>query len=162
MNQMDRSLLNAYYAPLEQRRKRMQSALSAEFPITAGWFNGHFRRDAANQYEMDFFPIPVVSVTGVCDVELHFDTISVTTKLRREKALSCDLTLFEDVLFEAYGVEDYLYDFRTEGTPVEEMRANIRRSSEQEVFFSFAFETDVQMDVIVSFVKQLIGCGFYY
>ncbi len=159
---MDRSLLNTYYAPLEQRRKPMQSALSAEFPITAGWFNGHFCRDVANQYEMDYFPIPVISVTGVCDVELHFDTISITTKLRREKALSCDLTMFADIHFEAYGVEDYLHDFRTEGTSVEEMRANIRCSSEQEVFFSFAFETDVQMDVMVSFVKQLSSCGFYY
>lgn len=162
MNQADRQRLNRIYAPLEERRMRMHGALAAAFPVTAGWFNGHYRRDEAGEYGMDCFPIPEISVTGVCDVELHFDMTNVTAKLRREDVLACDFAPFADLDFVAYGVEDYLLDFRTEGISVEEMCRNVRRSDEKEVFFSFGFDAGVTGDKLVEFVQLLINCGFYY
>lgn len=162
MNHTERTLLNSYYEPLEQRRKQMQAALSAKFLTTVGWFNGHYRRDEAGRYGMDCFPIPEITVTGLCDVELHFDRINVTTKLRREDALVCDFAPFADVEFEAYGLEDYLLDFRTEGVSVDTMRKNICCSREREVFFSFSFDAKVETEVIVAFVQLLTHNGFYY
>ena len=162
MNQANRTLLNSYYVPLEQRRKQMQAALAAKFTITVGWFNGHYRRDETGEYGMDCFPIPEITVTGLCDIELHFDMVNVTTKLRREDALTCVFTPFADMTFEAYGVEDYLLDFRTERVSVEDMRRNILRSNEKEVFFSFSFDTGVTEDTLIEFVQLLNNSGFYY
>lgn len=162
MKQEDRTVLNGYYVPLEQRRRQMQAALAAEFPITMGWFNGHYRRDEAGEYGMDCFPIPEITVTGLCDVELHFDMVNVTTKLRREDALNNDFIPFTDVPFEAYGVQNYLLDFRTEGVSIDAMYDNIRNSDEQEVFFTFSLAAEVTTDTVTAFVQRLRNSGFYY
>ena len=36
---------------------------------------------------MDYYPIPVISVKGYCDVEISPDGISVTTKKKRNDTL---------------------------------------------------------------------------
>ncbi|MBQ8556120.1 MAG: hypothetical protein IJ438_09655 [Clostridia bacterium] len=161
MRQEDRALLNGLYAPLEQRRREIQSVLAGLFPVSTGWFNGHYRRDEHGEYAMDSFPIPEISVTGVCDVELHFDMTAVTAKLSRDKALRCTFEHWTGTSFEAYGVEDYLLDFYKDGMSVEEMRENIRKSGEEEVFFTFSFDVAVEAGSIAAFVQQLIDNGFY-
>lgn len=60
---------------------------------------------------MDYFPIPVITNKGTCDIEINLDQISITTKLTRNGALSYDFEKVKAYSFEAYGVKNYLDDF---------------------------------------------------
>lgn len=104
------------------------------------------------------YPIPVVSARALCDVEIHFDGITVTAKRTREEALTDSLEAFAKESFEVYGVEDDRTDFCHPG----QMREKIYASGEREVFFSFAFPFERQEESIADFILYLRSRGFYY
>lgn len=53
------------------------------------------------------YPIPVVEVRGFCDIEISFDKISVSAKLKREKALEYSYDKISRYPFEVDGQEMY-------------------------------------------------------
>ncbi len=155
--------LNAVYFPLAQRQKEFLAILSQQnVPFSSGWFNGHFSKRSDGSYQMDYFPIPVVSITGLCDIELNFDSVTVSTKLSRENALRFCFEDFPDIPFEAYGVEDYLADFYLAGMTAAQLRQNIERSRETEIGFQFRFPTDVAGEALCAFAGLLREKQFYY
>lgn len=104
----------------------------------------------------------MISVNGLCDIEIQFDKVSVSTKLKRGKALGYSFEKFVQYEFEAYGVEDYLADFYHEGQTVNEMKENIRTSDETDIGFSFVFPFDIDEKQIFEFAKLLRREGFFY
>lgn len=112
---MDQKLLDeidAAYDRLERKQEEIVHALSnSTFEMGSGWYNGHYHRSAAGDWHRESYPIPVISVKDICDIELQFDKISVSAKLKRESALAYSFEKFSGYEFEAYGVEDYLADF---------------------------------------------------
>ena len=113
---MDKRILaqiDAAYRVLEGRLKIAKAAATqAGRPCEIGWYNGHYARDARGEFRRQAYPIPVVSVKGLCDIELGFSLLNVTAKLHRTQALTFPYeTLPSAYTFEAYGVEDYLSDY---------------------------------------------------
>lgn len=104
----------------------------------------------------------MIGVKRVCDIEIQFDTISVSTKLQRNTALTYSFEKFAGYEFEAYGVEDYLADFYHAGQTVQEMKDNIRACDEKDIGFSFMFTFEIDGKQIFEFVKLLRLEGFYY
>ena len=104
----------------------------------------------------------MIGVKGFCDIEIQFDKISVSTKLKRDVALSYSFEKFSGYEFEAYGVEDYLADFYHPGQTVQELKENIRACDEKDIGFSFVFPFDVEGKQIFEFVKLLRREGFFY
>ena len=150
---MERSQLNELYRNLDSKAQEISKCLCCDY----GYYNGHFHKNASGNYEMDYFPIPVVSLKGVCDVEIDFDCISVTTKLTKEKALCYNFEKLKNYNFEVYGVENYLDDFYVLGDTLGDMIEKIRNSSEENIFFSFYFPADTPVDAVcklVNFIKQ--------
>ena len=98
----------------------------------------------------------------LCDVEIHFDKIVVTTKLKRETALSYSFEKLTDYRFEAYGVEEYLNDFYRPGESLRLMKDKIAASGEKEIGFSFEFPFETEGEQMFEFVKLLQREGFYY
>ena len=78
--------LNQFYKPLNDQMRALLPLLKDwhGMKITCGWFNGHYHKDAAGEYQKDVYPIPVISVMGLCDIEIDFDGTTVTAKLSRE------------------------------------------------------------------------------
>lgn len=103
----------------------------------------------------------MISVNGLCDIEIQFDKVSVSTKLKRGKALGYSFEKFVQYEFEAYGVEDYLADFYHEGQTVNEMKENIQTSDETDIGFSFVFPFDIDEKQIFEFAKLLKREGFF-
>ena len=155
---MERSRLNEIYKKLDEKARRISQLLHCDF----GYFNGHYYKTESGNYEMDYFPIPVVSLKGVCDIEIALNQISVTTKLTREMAISYDFEKVKPYSFEAYGVENYLNDFYLVGDTINKMLEKIKSSQEQHIFFSFYFPFDVSASVICEFVKLIRNEGFFY
>lgn len=110
----------------------------------------------------DSYPIPVIGVKGLCDIEIQFEKISVSTKLKRNIALTYSFEKMLKYEFEAYGVEDYLADYYHAGQSIQDMRDNINHCEESEIGFSFTFPIETEGKDLYEFVRLLRGEGFYY
>lgn len=155
--------INAAYRRLEMKLEEISDALfHRAFEMESGWYNGHYHKDDAGEWRRDSYPIPVVSVKGVCDIEIQFDQITVSAKLKRDAALAYSFEKIEGYAFEAYGVEDYLADYYHEGQTMQDLKANISRCDEAEIGFSFVFPFETEGRTMFAFVELLRQEGFYY
>jgi len=155
--------MNAVYALLDEKCREIGCALSDKaFRLRSGWFNGHYYKNDDGTWWCSACPIPEVDVIDLCDVEIHFDKIVVTSKLEREKVLGYSFDKFMDYRFEAYGVEDYLSDYFQPGQSVQLMKDKITAGKEKEIGFSFEFPFETRGEQLVEFVKLLQREGFYY
>lgn len=155
--------LNRIYSGLEGRCMEVRRNLSDRgYACDWGWFNGHYRKDASGEYIREAFPIPVISIRGLCDIEINLDCITVSTKLTRQDALAFNAGVLAEIPFEAYGVEDYRKDFYTYGMTLARMRQGIAASTEREIGFSFAFSRDALAEAVGDFIDILPGNRFYY
>ena len=163
---MDKQILNeinTFYYRLELKKAELGHALFHRiFELESGWYNGHYREDENGKWFRESYPIPVIGVKGFCDIEISFDQISISTKLKRDAALAYSFEKFAGYEFEAYDVNDYLTDFYHAGQTVQDLKENIRACDEKEIGFSFVFPFDVDGKQIFEFVKLLRREGFYY
>ena len=162
---MNRDELNAIYRELENRMHKIVApftSLHKGFDFSCGYYSGHYHKNAEGKYVMDFFPIPVVTVKGLCDIEIDLDKVSVSTKLKREVAVNYSYEKLSDYKFEAYGVDGYLDDFYVKGNAYAEFVENIASSKEEEIGFSFLFSREADAEVIYKCVKFLRKEGFFY
>lgn len=162
---MKRQELNEFYKKLDFKAMKLAgpfNKIHGIFNCKVAYFNGHYSKNEHGDYEMDFFPIPVISIENYCDIEIGIDGVSLSAKLKREEALKFDYMKLRNYKFEAYGVEDYLNDFYVEGNTFEQLISNIRKSKEKEIGFAFYFSDAVDGEQIYDFVKFLRKEGFYY
>ena len=157
------ALLNEIYRALELKSVELSVALQHRiFEVKSGYYNGHYNKTEDGRYAQDYYPIPVVSVKGFCDVEINLDNISVSTKLKRADALKYDYSKLKGYTFDVYGVEAYLDDYYHEGATIHDLVTNIGKSDEKEIGFAFYFDFDVGREEIFEFVKFLRRNSFYY
>ncbi len=155
--------LNTVYKRLDAKRKELADALrSSPFPLRTGYYNGHYNQSPDGTYVMDYYPIPVIDVRGLCDIEIHLDRLSVATKLHRADALAYSFAPLQAYPFEAYGVEAFLETYRQSGGSITDMKNAIRQSSEQEIGFSFSFPFDTSGDALLAFTQLLTREKFHY
>lgn len=162
---MKRDELNEVYQKLESKMHEIVApftSLHKGHPFTCAYYNGHYFKNSDGKYTMDYFPIPVISLKKLCDIEIGLENISLSTKMTRDLALKFDYNKLCDYHFEVYGVEEYLEDFYTEGHSIRELIANISNSSEKEIGVSFQFTWEVTPVQIEKLVKLLRKEGFYY
>ena len=112
-------------------------------------------------YEMEYYPIPVISIIDYCDIEVGIDKLSISAKLSKVEAEVFDYSLLEKYEFEAYGIEHYLDDFYSKGSTIDEFINRVKVSNEQEIGFSFIFD-DLDEDGVYAFVEFLIRNKFFY
>lgn len=155
--------MNEAYHQLEWKHAEIAHSLFHRiFNIESGWYNGHYAKAADDTWQRQSYPIPVISVKGYCDVEISFEQLSVTTKLKRAKALTYSYDRIKNYDFEVYGVENYLCNFYHKGQTIAELKNNIAQSDEREIGFSFVFPFNIDGKDMFEFVKLLRREGFYY
>lgn len=155
--------MNDAYDRLEKKYNELVYALLHRiFELEPGWFNGHYQKQEDGSFRRASYPIPVIGVKGVCDIEIQFDKIEVSAKLKRDRALTYSYDKMAEYPFEAYGIEDFLGDYYHEGQTIQELREHILPSEEQEIGFSFTFPFTVEGKELFAFVKLLRSEGFYY
>lgn len=159
-----RDELNRLYEPLCRKAREISAALTrlhGGFRSTWGFYNGHSHKGADGRYYEDAYPIPVLSVAGLCDIEIDVDGIGLTAKLTKEQAMNFDGASTLHRHFEAYGVEDYLADYGDE-RDLAGMKARMENSGEKEFFFTFAFPNSTSGEELRKFLHTLQAQGFYY
>ena len=155
------SEINMAYSRLEQKQGEI-ARLLVPYVSEFGWYNGHYHKDENGNWIRECYPIPVIGVTGLCDIEIQFDKISLSSKLKRDAALAYSFDKFTEYDFEAYGVEDYLGDFYHHGQTLQELRENILACDEVEIGLSFYFLFDTDVNRIIECLNLLGDEGFYY
>ena len=163
MNKQFLNEINDEYNKLELKEAEIFHALFHRiFDLESHWYSGHYYKDDNGKWFLTSYPIPVIDVKGFCDIEVGFDKISISTKLKREKALTYSFKKFENYELEAYGVNNYLLDFYHSGQSLRILKDNVNASDEEEIGFSFVFPFDIEGKEIFEFVKLLRREGFYY
>lgn len=161
---MDMKELNGMYCRLQMKCSELMRGLHHRiFETEWGWYSGHYYKNSGGEYERTEYPIPVITVKGLCDIEINLDSVSLTTKRRRTETLDYAFDKFSGVPFEVFSIEDYLdEDYYAPGTDIGVFRDRIRKSQENDLGFSFLFDFDVGGDRMYEFVKLLRREGFYY
>lgn len=161
---MTKRELNAVYRELEVKTAVLFQSIDEKLGLncTVGFYNGHYSKNGSGEYERECFPIPVISVEGLCDVEIGLDGISVSAKLLRDTALSFDYAVLNGCKFEVYGVEDYLSDYYSDGDTLDDLINNVLSSQETEIGFQFSFGKDADPKRITDLIELLRSNGFYY
>ncbi len=163
---MDRRLLSeigAAYRALETRLEIVKAAVcQTGLKCTSGWYNGHYARDGRGEFRRQAYPIPVVSVEGLCDIELGFSALNITAKLHREQALAFPYERLHPYSFVAYSVEDYLGDYYHARESFEALRQNVASSAEAEIGFAFSMPSTIEFGALADFLIFLKDSGFFY
>lgn len=159
----NREALNQFYRPLDDQMRTLLSLLKQWHGkrVVPGWFNGHYHKDAGGAYQKDVYPIPVISVMGLCDIEIDMDGITITSKLSTEQLQAIDWSNLKGTPFEVYGVEDYLTDYGTDQN-AEELASRAIHSSEKEFFISFSLSLHAPAEQVMDVLEILYDIGFYY
>lgn len=155
--------LNGFYREAEVRTavivREIDKRINLDYDI--GFYNGHYSKNEQGEYMRECYPIPVISVRNLCDVEVEFDCVSVSAKLSREQALAFDYGVLKEYNFESYGVEDYLADFYVDDD-IDGLKNNIASSNESEIGFQFVFDKNASGAKIAELIILLKNKGFYY
>lgn len=162
---IEKSLLNEIndaYNRLETKQAMIVETLCKVNKIECGWYNGHYHKNDNGDWSRESYPIPVVGVKDLCDIEISFDKISVSSKLKRTKALEYSYEKIFSYNVEVFGVEDYLLDFYKNGMSEENLKADIAHSDEEEIGFAFEFLFDADVGEIAELVGLIKQEGFYY
>lgn len=160
---MNLNELNAFYSRLQTKCVEILTGMKHRaFECQWAWYNGHYYKNEAGEYAEALYPIPVISVKGLCDIEINPDCVTLTAKRSRTDTLDYSFAKFDGVYFEVFSVEHYLDDYYAPGITMKDFRERIRKSQEKELGFSFRFSFDVDGDRMYEFVKLLRREGFYY
>ena len=163
MNKRLLAEIDAAYRALETRLEAVKAAVrQIGLEWTAGWYNGHYARDGRGEFHRQAYPIPVVSVKQLCDIELGFSALNITAKLSRAQALAFPYETLPPCSFEAYGVEDYLSDYYHAGQSLETLRQNVASSNEAEIGFAFSLPMAIAPDALAAFLTFLKNSRFFY
>lgn len=157
-----KELNNVYYRLETKQAELFQGLFHRTFELKRGYYNGNYHRDNGGNYVMEYYPIPIIEVQGLCDVEINLENITVSTKLTKQKAMEYNYDRLKEYSFEVYGVEEYLQDYYKTGMTTEELQAAIKKSEEKEIGFSFRFGFDVTGNEMYEFAKMLRREGFFY
>lgn len=148
--------LNTVYEPLSRRAALLCKALN-ETGSSAQWqWYANHSVFLEGNYRTESFPIPVITVKGVCDIGLHLNELWMEFQLPRERALTFDWSCLA-APFEVYGVEDYLHDFYREGMEAERIAGRIEASGEQAVNVACTFPWDTPDEELLRVVSQCLG-----
>lgn len=149
--------LNDIYEPIYIIKSSLKSKLkSMNLEFTSGYYNNHSIRDDKGNWITEYYPIPVITVSSLCDIGIDVNSIFVETKMERSEAIKFDYSSFLPLKFEVYGTVDYLEDFYNEHMDIKDVGAKIERSNEEVVGVNFTFSKDCSIDDLILLINKLI------
>ena len=153
--------LNSVYKPLCEKVSQIKNKLiDAGFSAAQGFYNNHYVR-RGDGFEAEHFPIPVISVADMGDIDHRYidigvdvDSIWIELKLSKAKAMEMDYpSLSRAYRMEVYGAEDYLNDFCNAQTDPRDAAQKLEASGETEICILIYLDISCDLDEPVQLVK---------
>ena len=158
-----RDHLNEFYKNLDDKANYIIDILSKNgFNAEKSYLNGHYNKDANGKFVMDYYPIPVIDVKGLCNIELVVTHLNISTKTSLKNAVHFKYDKLSDYYYEVYGVIDYLADYYKSGEDIVKLYKNLEECNEKEIGFGFSFANNTAIDKILKLVVLFRDFGFYY
>ena len=154
-------ILNDIYKPIYEYLQSLLKALKkSDYDYEWRFYNNHsIKKD--NQWHLEYYPIPVVTVKDICDIGIDISHIFIEGKMKKEKAIGFDWKLISDYKFQVYGVEDYLNDFYNSSLKIDDITERIIQSNESEIGIEFYFRYLEEINIILELIKKLESMGTY-
>ena len=177
LNDDFRAELNLFYRALTDKAQSLMKALmplvDADLLMSMSYVIKHYIRnmykhreptpDNAASYSEDNYPIPVIRLSDLCEVEIYTDVISVFTRMKCADAENFDISCLEGYTFEAYGYDDRnLIDFSDGGATLQEIKNNILNCNTEITDFYFDFPFDADEKEIHTLIDLLHKSGFFF
>ena len=159
-----RSMLNDLYSPIIDKTYKIVSSLTklhGGFNVVSRFYNGHYHKNSEGSYKEDKYPIPVITISGLCDIEIDFDNICITSKLSKDQIQLLDWNVLKGKHFEVYGLENYLLDYGNEDD-IDTMKNDTLASKEKEFFITIYLPTNIPTEDVIELLRLLKNNGFYY
>jgi len=109
---------------------------------------------------LEYYPIPVLTVNGICDIAVDFLQVSIDGKLfAAEFEEKLDFAKLKSHGFECYGAENYLESLYVPGMSFEELVQIVRACGESEIGVAAAFEGEPLTKEILELMQVFINMG---
>lgn len=161
---ISKETLNQCYKELEVRATMILGQLISirQKEVMLQYFSGHYSKNEQGIYEIENYPIPVISAKNLCDIEINLDQINITTKMKRSDFFQFDLKKLTTYTYELYGVNDYLSTYGSNQSKVDEIIVLIMTTNETEIAFGFTFPNETAPLEFKKFTHMLEHNGFFY
>lgn len=172
-----RSRLNELYTALTEKAQSLMKELSPlvnpDLLMSMSYVIKHYIRnmykrreptpDNAADYSEDNYPIPVIRLSDLCEVEIYTDVISVFTRLKSSNMRDFDFSRLSGYDLEVYGYDaGQLIDFSDGCAAPEELKKSILNSNSEVADFYFDFPFDADGREISALVTLLRSAGFFF
>lgn len=143
-------VLNSVYGALYRRSQVIGEVLAeAGFSARWGWYNFHSSL-RGGEYQVELFPVPVITVGGWCDLVLELDCICVDAHLDFDQARSFNWRGIP-WSFEVYGVEDYTETLYRPGMNLATLPTRVARYG-REIGLSIPLSLDCTPETVLEIV----------
>ena len=147
------TILNEIYEPVYNHSKNFVSlAKRRGLDSKIGFFNMHLKK-IDGDFKVEYFPIPVVTISEICDVGFDFDRTFVEFKVSRDFAIKFGWKTLSCYDFELFGCKNYLNDFYCKKSDINDINRRILNSDEQEVCAEFTFKYLEQASKLFEFIS---------
>lgn len=160
---MDLKKINEEYRNLDYIANDVFNSLFKlpdEYAYKIGHFNYRYYKED-NKYELAYYPIPVISITNLCDIEIDFNQIRFVTKMKAYNAVLYDFQDLSSYEFDLYSLDNQGVKLYESCNPSDNLGFKIRNNNIKEVGITFYFDK-YNLPDIVEFVSFLDNQGFYY
>lgn len=150
--------LNSIYKHLYEHTKSIVNELNKHNYICEwGYFGQHYIKHNKN-WLLEYFPIPVIDVNGICDIGIDLEHIFIEYKLLKQTALKYDFNKLTKYKFEVYGSEDYLNDFYNAEMDLNSVKSRIMDSEENDIGISIFLDINANVKEIIDVIKDIVSC----
>lgn len=163
MNELEFNL-NALYKKLYMQAESFMFGLNDRFyKSEIKLLMGSLMHYENEEYDEIFYPIPVVQVGRLCDVEFWLDKIIITARITLRDLKMFDLSKLQNYEYEFYGCREYPYLFyKKADTNFKEKLDELYKLYEKEIGIQIYFSQEESKDIIIKCVDFLRKQEVFY
>ena len=124
------NVVNDSYRTLSERAIMLRNTLEKlGYNVEWGYYDRHTVTVNGDNF-LEYYPIPVLTVNGICDIAVDFLQVSIDGKLfAAEFEEKLDFAKLKSHGFECYGAENYLESLYVPGMPAANPKSVLRQRS---------------------------------
>lgn len=139
-----KEILNDFYDDYNDKAISLTKLLSKTYKTSYKY---------TTEYNKESYPLPVVSVSGLCEIVLNEYEIDINTKISKSNLLKINFDDFKNYDFDIYPTCDYFNDLYEKGMSNKEVLEKIKSSN----YKNFGLTFIVPLDMSNMSIRKLIN-----
>lgn len=159
------NIVKNFYQRINQKQSELYYSLDVRMfdkRVKCGYYPAYVKGEDGQYTETDY-PVATVSIKGLCDFDVDFEKIYVSTALGGENAFKLNYKEFEQYRFEIAPfkkINDILF---TSEMNIEDFKEKIPKVKANAFYYTFFFNYDeLTRDNVLNFAKLLNKREFFY